>query len=77
MNEGDNRRRTITISLSAEVREALNGVLESLRFEDGKSYPRSYLIEDMIWWILEDEDRFTQFIEDNYIVEERSDEEED
>ena len=66
----ENRRKTISVSLSPEIRKALKELQESLTYENGSKYPMSYVVEDIISWVLSDEERYNHFIEDNYIVDE-------
>lgn len=66
----ENRRKTISVSLSPEIRKALKDLQESLTYENGSKYPMSYVVEDIISWVLSDEERYNHFIEDNYIVDE-------
>ena len=75
MPNEEKRRVNLSLSIGEELKEYLKSLQEDLTFEDGKQYPLSYLIEDMIIWIITDDKRLDQFIEDNYIVEE--DEEDD
>lgn len=62
------RRKKILLSLSSELVKALREIIkkEGLELEDGKPYPLSYLVEDMILWILSDPQRYQQFIDDNF-----------
>ena len=75
--EDEAKRKSISISLSPEVRDFLNELKDNLVLEDGRPYPMSYIVEDMIIWIISDEDRYEQFLNDNYAEEDEEDEKEE
>jgi len=66
------RRKKILVSLAPTVLNLLDKIIEEhgLVDEDDKPYPRSWLIEDMILWIISDKERLEQFIKDNFEEEE-------
>lgn len=72
------KRKSITITLGREAYEILKKMQDIVYFEndDGSKtpYPASYLIEDMLLWISDDEKRFLQFLDDNYIADSEEEE---
>ena len=65
--ELENRRKTL-IYLAEEVWKLLKLLIEKegIITETGKRYPISWLIEDMILWIMRDEKRLEQFLDETY-----------
>ena len=65
--ELEDRRKTL-IYIAKEVWKLLKLLIEEegLITETGGRYPISWLIEDMILWIMSDEKRLEQFLNDNY-----------
>ena len=70
MSGKNRRRKSITITLGREAYEILKKMQDIVYFEneDGSKtpYPASYLIEDLLLWVSDDEKRFLQFLDDNY-----------
>ena len=68
------KRKAINISLSYPIFETLEDLRKDFYLEGSKSqhlqYPRSYLIEDFIVFILENPDIFNRFIEAKFGEEE-------
>ena len=67
--ELEERRKTL-IYIAKEVWKLLKLLIEEegLITETGGRYPISWLIEDMILWIMSDEKRLQQFLDDTYEV---------
>ena len=74
------RRKIVNITLSEPVFNMLESFRQDLFLVDEngekKEYPRSYLIEDLIFFVIGDEDRFNQFVEETYNIVEKEEEEE-
>ena len=69
IEKGDlNNRRGSHIHLAKEVWALLRELIEreGLITETGGRYPIAWLIEDIILWVLSDEKRLEQFLNDNY-----------
>jgi len=62
------KRKRVLITLAPTVLNLLDKIIKvyELVDQDGKPYPRSWLIEDMILWIISDKNRLEQFINDNF-----------
>ena len=63
-------RKSYHIRLAAKVGKLLEELIEEERLitETGGQYPIAWLIEDMVLWILIDEKRLEQFLNDTYEV---------
>ena len=62
------KRKFYLISMAIDLHEILEQIIRNERIvtERGAKYPLSYLIEDMIMWIIKDPKRYKQFIEETY-----------
>lgn len=64
------RRKRLSVSLATPTVEALKWFAEHIRDEEGNPIPISYIIEDMIIWILRDPVVFASFVGEMYQEEE-------
>lgn len=64
------RRKRINITLAEPVHELLKYIASGIVDSEGKPYPVSYLMEDMVIWVMKDLDRFNDFLKDTYTEEE-------
>jgi len=62
----EKRRRTV-ITMAGSVKNYLKYLYEQL---DVEKYNFSYLVEDIIVWVISDKERLRQFIDDNFEFEE-------
>lgn len=60
------KRKRISVTLASPTIEALKWFAEHIKDEEGNPYPVSYIIEDMITWILRDPIVFATFVGDMY-----------
>jgi len=62
------KRKKVIISLSPTILRRVDEVIKEYQIvdEDGQPYARSWLIEDMIIWILRKKRRLEQFIDETY-----------
>ena len=58
-------RKRICITIDPELYEVLKKTQNDLELEDGSKYPFSYLIEDMLWWVVLTEN-YERFLKENY-----------
>lgn len=76
-------RKRICVSIDSGIYEFLKLMQEDTYIKDvegekkDKPYPLSYLVEDILSWVLTDEDRFDKFLEDNYVIVEDEGDEDD
>nr|ADF80204.1 tn2-9p [Thermococcus nautili] len=70
------KRKRVNITLAVPVYEVLKHIASKIVDADGRPYPVSYLIEDIIVWVLKDPDRFVQFVEETYPEEDNDESEE-
>ena len=71
-------RKRIGITMSEPLFKLLKDIpiIFELIDDNGNPYPMSYLIEDMILWLLRNPDKFVEFLNDNFEEVEESAEEE-
>ena len=71
-NEGLENRSATLVRLGVGVLKLLKKLIEEEEIvtETGKKYPIAWLIEDIILWVLSDEERLEQFLNDIYEEEE-------
>jgi hypothetical protein len=60
------KREKLKITLSRLIVAKLRQIRDRLVVEGGKRYPLSYLIEDMIAWIVLNPDRLQRFLDETY-----------
>ena len=72
----DYKRQVLTVTVSKPLYEFLKKFTWNIRTPEGKRYPLSYLVEDLIGWVLDDPERFIQFIADMYYPKEEKEGEE-
>lgn len=67
----NSRRRVVSLRLAECVIAAVKRIIreEKIVTDNNKPYPFSWFIEDMIVWILSDEERLQEFLNDNYVEE--------
>lgn len=68
------KRKRINITIAEPLHNILKFWADRIVGSDGKPYPISYLIEDVLVWVLKDPDRFDEFMKETY---EEEDEDED
>ena len=62
------KRKLYLISMAIDLRKILERIIdeENIVTEKGARYPVSYLIEDMLLWVIRDPKRFKKFLEETY-----------
>jgi len=71
------KRKNFSVSLAIPTIEALKWFADHIKDEEGNSIPVSYVVEDMILWILGDPVIFAAFVSELYSEEEVEEVEED
>jgi len=66
------KRVLISMRLSRKVAKTLEEIIkrENIVTEDDRPYSIRWFIEDMVIWVLSDEERLRQFLDEMYEVEE-------
>jgi len=62
------RRERISMRLCVKLLKALRTLIkeEGLITEDGRPYPLSWLIEDILIWVLSNPKRLNEFLDENF-----------
>ncbi|RLF86704.1 hypothetical protein DRN43_02385 [Thermococci archaeon] len=68
------KRKRVNITLAEPVYDLLKNLATGVVDAEGKPYPMSYFLEDIIVWVLKDADRFEQFLKETYSEEGEEDE---
>lgn len=58
------KRSRLTLTIADELKDWLKDTYAKLNIE---KYSLSYFIEDLIYWVVSDEDRFNRFLKDMYV----------
>lgn len=74
---GKYKRKRINMTLAEPVHALLKHVASGIVDAEGKKYPVSYLIEDMVIWVMKDLDRFDEFLKETYTEEDENGSEEE
>ena len=69
------KRKRVNMTLAEPVHALLKHIASGIVDAEGKPYPVSYLMEDMIIWVLKDLDRFNEFLSETYGEEDGTEEE--
>ena len=70
------KRKRINITIAEPLHDMLKWLSSGIVDAEGRPYPVSYFMEDILVWVLKDPDRFDEFFRETY-TEEEEDEEED
>lgn len=63
------KRERVIITMAKPLRDLLKLISRDISDPNGREYPFSYLVEDILIWVLSSPDRFTSFLLDTYDVE--------
>lgn len=63
------KRKRVNITLAEPVYDLLKNLSTGVVDAEGKPYPMSYFLEDIIIWVLKDPERFDQFLNETYSEE--------
>lgn len=63
------KRKRVNITLAEPVYDLLKNLSTGVVDAEGKQYPMSYFLEDIIIWVLKDPERFDQFLNETYSEE--------
>ena len=63
------KRKRVNITLAEPVYDLLKNLSKGVVDAEGKPYPMSYFLEDIIIWVLKDPERFDQFLNETYSEE--------
>ena len=70
MNYLDNfekyKRKRVNITMAEPLYDLLKYLSAGILDADGRPYPTSYLIEDILAWVLKDPSRFDEFLKETY-----------
>lgn len=70
------KRKRVGITIAKPVYELLQYFLKDIETADGKPYPFSYFVEDMIVWLLNNPEFFLKFLDETYMDTEEEEEDE-
>lgn len=62
------KRKRVVFTLAEPLHDLLKHLAEDIRDPDGRSYPLSYFVEDMLIWVLSNYDRFIEFFSETYDI---------
>lgn len=68
------KRKRINITIAEPLYDMLKMLSSRILDAEGKPYPVSYFIEDILIWVLRDPDRFEEFWNETYTEEEEDEE---
>ena len=71
------RRRRISLTLASPIYDLVKYIAKDLTDAEGNPYPLSYLIEDMLVWLLRHPEHFQEFLEETYTEEDEDGSEEE